>query len=85
MHGPHWFRVELHTEDEIRALDRIADVFPHSSTLTPFLSWLLQVGIRHGHLVLIDERTGRMVARCPVRPQQRCVSRRQRLQGPRGR
>lgn len=28
MHGPHWFRVEHQTEDEIHALDRIADVFP---------------------------------------------------------
>ena len=85
MHGPHWFRVELQTEDEIRALDRIADVFPHASTLTPFLSWLLQVGIRHGHLMLIDERTGRMVARCHVRPQYRRPSRRPRSQGLQGR
>lgn len=68
MHGPQWYRVEHHADDQIRALGRIANVFAHPSTLTPFLSRLLQLGIRQGELVLIEEATGQTVARCVVRP-----------------
>jgi hypothetical protein len=82
LHGPRWYRVEHHAGDQVRALDRIPDVYAHHSTLTPFRSRLLLAGIGEGELVLIEEATGRTVARRPVRPQRRSVSRRQELTKP---
>jgi hypothetical protein len=69
--GPRWYRVEHHDGDQIRALDRIADVYPHRTTLTPFLSRLLQMGTRGGELVLIEETTEQTVARIAVRSPRR--------------
>ena len=71
LHAPRWYRVEHHDGDQIRALDRIADVYPHRTTLTPFLSRLLQEGVRGGELVLIEEATERTVARLAARPPRR--------------
>jgi hypothetical protein len=82
LHGSRWYRVEHHAGDQVRALDRIPDVYAHHSTLTPFRSRLLLAGIREGELVLIDEATERIVASCPVRPQRRRASRRQELTTP---
>jgi hypothetical protein len=65
--GPRWYRVKHLDGDGVRSLDRIADVSPHRSTLTPFLSRLLQTGVRGGELVLIEEATGRAIARLAVR------------------
>jgi hypothetical protein len=66
--GPRWYQVEHRDGDQIRSLGRISDVYPHASTLTPFLSRLLQTGVRRGTLVLIEEATGRTVAHLAVRP-----------------
>jgi hypothetical protein len=77
LHGPRWYRVEHHADTQVRALDRIADVYAHHTTLSPFRSHLLLEGIEQGELVLIDEATGRIVACCRVRPQRRRTSRRQ--------
>jgi hypothetical protein len=65
--GPRWYRVKHLDDDAVRSLDRISDVSPHRSTLTPFLSHLLQTGVRGGELVLIEEATGRTIARLAVR------------------
>jgi hypothetical protein len=75
VHGPRWYRVEHHSGEQIRTLGRIADVAAHHSTLTPFLSRLLLAGVRDGELVLIEEATGRPVARRPVRPPRRRTAR----------
>jgi hypothetical protein len=69
--GPRWYQVEHHEGDQVRRIDRISNVYPHFSTLTPFLSRLLQMGVRRGELVLVEEATGRTVARSAVRPQRR--------------
>jgi hypothetical protein len=66
-----WYRVEHHDRDQIRALDRIADVYPHHTTLTPFLSRLLLTGVRRGELLLIEEATERTVARLVVQSSRR--------------
>ncbi|MFL5532348.1 MAG: hypothetical protein ACJ8BC_10295 [Gemmatimonadales bacterium] len=82
MHGPRWYRVEHHTGARVRTLGRLPDVYAHPSTLTPFLSHLLLLGIRQGELVLIEEASGRTVACCPVRPQRRDNRRRRWLKTP---
>jgi hypothetical protein len=69
--GPRWYRVEHRHGDQVRSFGRISNVYPHFSTLTPFLSRLLLTGVRRGELLLIEEATGRTVARRAVRPQHR--------------
>jgi hypothetical protein len=68
---PRWYRVEHHDGDQVRSLGRISDVYHHRSTLTPFVSRLLQTGVCQGDLVLIDEATGETVAHLAVLPQHR--------------
>jgi hypothetical protein len=50
-----------------RPLGRVAEVAPTRYSLDPFLSRLLLDGVRAGELLLVDETTGRVVARRSVR------------------
>jgi hypothetical protein len=66
-HGRGWYRV-LYVGDGagVRPLGRV-DESPTRHPLTPFLSRLLLDGAVDGELVLVEEATGRAVARRPVR------------------
>lgn len=55
------FRIEL-WNDGIQVIDRVEGAFPQYRTLDPFVSRLVQDG-RHGEVVLIDDETGKIVAR----------------------
>lgn len=61
------YRVEHRDRHRTRVLGRLADAFVSHHTLEPFLSRLLQDGARHGQLILVDDATGRVVARRAVR------------------
>jgi hypothetical protein len=65
--GQRWYRVEHRDGGGVAHLGRVADVFPHSSALAPFVSVLLRTGAAGGTLVLVDEQDGRDVARRAVR------------------
>jgi hypothetical protein len=69
-HGRRWYRV-LYVGGggaKARSLGRV-DEPPTQRALDPFLSRLLLGGVVGGELVLVDEATGRAVARRPVRPE----------------
>jgi hypothetical protein len=61
------YRVEHHAGGEIASLGMLADVPPHHATLAPFVSALLLRGAE-GEVVLVEEASGRPVARRRVRP-----------------
>jgi hypothetical protein len=50
-----------------RSLGRVAEVAPTRYSLDPFLSRLLLDGVRAGELLLVEEASGRVIARRPVR------------------
>lgn len=56
------YRVELHHDGEIRLLGRMVEARPHFRTLDPFLSQVTRDGV-DGWLVLVDERSDKIVAR----------------------
>jgi hypothetical protein len=56
------FRVEYRRADEVLVLARVTRVFPHHSTLQPYLTRLVWDGAS-GEVVLVDEATGADVAR----------------------
>jgi hypothetical protein len=66
--GRRWYRVVYRDGAWARDLGRLPDAAPHRATLDPFLSRLRLDGVAHGELVLVDEATGRIVARRPLRP-----------------
>jgi hypothetical protein len=67
-----WYRVEHRHGERARSLGRIAGVPAHIATLDPFRAHLLLTGVAGGHLVLVDEETGAVVARRAVhRPHRR--------------
>ena len=51
----------------VRGCGRLADAAPTWHALTPFCSRLVHEGVARGQLVLIEEATGREVARLAVR------------------
>jgi hypothetical protein len=59
--------VEHRDGDRVRAFGLLADAFPHAATLVPFRRHLVHAGVGTGQLVLIEEATGREVARLAVR------------------
>jgi hypothetical protein len=61
-----WYRVEHRDGDRVRSLGRLPDVTPHAATLAPFASRLVQTGAT-GELVLVEETSGTVVARQPLR------------------
>jgi hypothetical protein len=56
------FRVELRQPRRVRHLGMITTTKPHFRTLDPFYSRLVRDGLT-GWLLLIDDRTGAIVAR----------------------
>lgn len=56
------YRVELHHDGEIRLLGQLVEARPHFRTLDPFLSQVTRDGL-DGWLVLVDERSDKIVAR----------------------
>jgi hypothetical protein len=58
------YRVE-HRGNVVRVLASVTDVYPHFTTLDPYVSRLASEGAS-GEVVLIDEATENVVARCPV-------------------
>jgi hypothetical protein len=61
---PRVFRVEL-WNNEVEVIARIEGAFAQYRTLDPFVSRLLQEG-REGEAVLIDDETGKIIARRKV-------------------
>jgi hypothetical protein len=61
------YRVEHHDGRGVQMLGVVTDGAPHPSTLDLYLGRLLRAGAE-GQLVLIDEASGRVVARRQVRP-----------------
>ena len=61
------YRVEHHDADTVHTLDVHLDILPHHSSLDPYLSGLLRQGAS-GQLLLVDERSGNVVARRVVAP-----------------
>jgi hypothetical protein len=63
----HWYRVEHRDGAAARPLGRVPDVGRGPFTLEPYLMRLRRAGVARGALVLVDEATGRDVARRRVR------------------
>jgi hypothetical protein len=62
---PRWHRVVYRGGGKARSLGRV-DEAPTRRALDPFHSRLRLGGVAHGELVLVDEATGRIVARRPL-------------------
>jgi hypothetical protein len=70
MPGTGTYRVEHHVGRTVTILNEAIVGFPHSSTLAPYVSRVLQQG-GSGWLVLVEITTGRRVARRRVRRPER--------------
>lgn len=64
---PRWYRVEWGDGGATVVLGRVPDVFPHPSSLTPWIARARRVG-GGGMFLLIEEESGKVVARRRVTP-----------------
>ncbi len=64
---PRWYRVECEGGGTPIVLGRVPDVFPHASSLTPWISRARRIG-GGGEFRLIEEKSGKVVARRRVTP-----------------
>lgn len=62
-----WYRVECESGGTTVVLRRVPDVFPHPSSLAPWIARALRIG-GGGEVLLVEEATGRVVARRRVAP-----------------